>query len=225
MRDTRVQTNAERWTSVKSTPLSHSRTSGASVLLLMTLGLLLIFVSKIAEESRAEQSLAASTVPGSQASRSVSSPPPAVPMPSLDEQVQEIKSDVLAIAAELSNLEERLLYPSNTQVAVFVALAEGDALTLDSVQVQIDGEPAARHIYSFKELSALEKGGVQRLYTGNLQTGEHRLEVTVTGKSAVGQDFTEAKSFSFDKEVDPKLIAITLSAQLSGGASIELGDW
>jgi hypothetical protein len=35
---------------------------------------------------------------------------------SLDGQVQEIKSDILSIAAELGNLEERLLYPSNTQV-------------------------------------------------------------------------------------------------------------
>ena len=35
-------------------------------------------------------------------------------MKGLDEQVQEIKSDVLSIAAELDGLEERLLYPSNT---------------------------------------------------------------------------------------------------------------
>ena len=42
-------------------------------------------------------------------------------MKSLDGQVQEIKSDVLNIASELGNLEERLLYPSNTQLAIFVA--------------------------------------------------------------------------------------------------------
>ena len=89
-------------------------------------------------------------------------------MQSLDEQVQEIKSDVLGIAAELARLEERLLYPSNTQVAVFVALAEGETFRLDSVQIQIDGEPVAHHIYSFKELEALQKGGVQRIYTGNV---------------------------------------------------------
>ena len=43
-------------------------------------------------------------------------------MKGLDEQVQEIKSDVLGIAAELNRLEEKLLYPSNTQIAVFVAI-------------------------------------------------------------------------------------------------------
>src|SRR5262245_38151507 len=85
-------------------------------------------------------------------------------MQSLDEQVQEIKSDVLGIATELDRLEERLLFPSNTQVAVFVSLKHGETLRLDSVAIQIDGEPVARHIYSFKELEALQKGGVQRIY-------------------------------------------------------------
>jgi hypothetical protein len=143
-------------------------------------------------------------------------------MPSLDEQVQDIKSDVLEIAAELKNLEERLLFPSNTQVAVFVSLdlEEGERLELDSVQIQIDGEPAAHHIYSFKELEALRKGGVQRLYTGNVRTGEHRLEVAVAGEG-----FARSESFSFTKEVDPKLVGITLGGQGSSGASIRLGDW
>src|SRR5688572_27474914 len=103
-------------------------------------------------------------------------------MQSLDEQVQEIKSDVLGIATELDRLEERLLFPSNSQVAVFVSLKEGENLRLDSVAIQIDGAPVARHIYSFKELEALQKGGVQRIYVGNLATGGHRLEVAMAGK-------------------------------------------
>jgi len=77
----------------------------------------------------------------------------------LDEQVQEIKSDVLSIAAELNQLEEKLLYPSNTQVAVFVSLASGETFRLDSVDIQLDGKPVVHHIYTFKELEALRKGG------------------------------------------------------------------
>ena len=140
---------------------------------------------------------------------------------SLDEQVQEIKSDVLSIAAELSLLEERLLYPSNTQVSVFVSLAEGETFRLDSLQIQIDGELAARHIYSFKELEALQKGGVQRIYTGNISTGEHQLEVSVAGKLPSGGDFSGTESFGFSKEVEPKLVGITLG----NDASIQLGGW
>jgi len=146
-------------------------------------------------------------------------------MRSLDEQVQEIKSDVLAIATELQQLEEKLLYPSNTQVAVFVSLADGDALELDSVRIQIDGEPVAHHIYSFKELEALQKGGVQRIYTGNVPTGEHLLEVSVAGKLPGGGDFTENESFSFSKDVEPKLVGVTLAGKDLGGVSIQPQGW
>ena len=146
-------------------------------------------------------------------------------MQGLDEQVQEIKSDVLSIAAELSRLEERLLYPSNTQVAVFVSLAEGGTVRLDSIQIQIDGHFVAHHIYSFKELEALQKGGVQRVYTGNIPTGEHQLEVSVAGKLPGGGEFSESETFTFSKAVEPKLVGVTLAELGSGTASIQLGDW
>ncbi len=145
-------------------------------------------------------------------------------MQSLDEQVQEVKSDVLRIAAELSRLEEKLLYPSDTQVAIFISLAEDEKSRLDSVQIQIDGELVAHHIYSFKELEALKKGGVQRIYTGNFPTGEHRLEVSVSGKLPSGKDFSGTETFSIKKEVEPKLVGIELAANESGNASIQIGD-
>jgi hypothetical protein len=146
-------------------------------------------------------------------------------MQSLDEQVQEIKADVLRIAAELGQLEEKLLYPSNTQVAVFVSLAEGEDLRLDSVRIQIDGELVSHHIYSFKELEALQKGGVQRIYTGNVSTGEHRLDVSIAGKLVGGKDFTGSESFTFRKEVEPKLVGVTLAETAFGTPSIQLGGW
>jgi hypothetical protein len=146
-------------------------------------------------------------------------------MQSLDEQIQEIKSDALGIAAELSGLEEKLLYPSNTQVAVFVSLEEGESFRLDSVRIQIDGEQVAHYIYSFKELEALKKGGVQRIYTGNIQTGEHQLEVSVAGKGSGGKDLSASEIFSFRKDVEPKLVAITLAGHDSGDTRIQLGGW
>lgn len=146
-------------------------------------------------------------------------------MRSLDEQVQEIKSDVLGIAAELGRLEERLLYPSNSQVAVFLSLAEDEDFRLDAVELQLDGELVAHYIYSFKELEALQKGGVQRLYTGNVASGGHRLEVTVSGQSSNGREFSASESFSFSKDIEPKLLGLTLASSNSSGAAIRLGDW
>ncbi|HZX24889.1 MAG TPA: hypothetical protein VFF18_15235 [Woeseiaceae bacterium] len=143
-------------------------------------------------------------------------------MRGLDEQVQEMKTDVLDIAAELGRLEERLLYPSGTQVALFVEIADGDALRLDAVQVEINGELVAHYIYSFKELEALQDGGVQRLYTGNIPTGEHSLSVTYTGKLKNGSDVNGSQQFAFVKGVEPKMLGITLDGT---GDRIALGDW
>jgi len=146
-------------------------------------------------------------------------------MRGLDEQIQEIKSDSLRMAAELSQLEEKLLYPSGTQVAIFVELAKGDAMRLDAVRLQIDGQLVAHYIYSAKELQALRKGGVQRIYVGNVATGDHKLDVLVDGKLEGGADFSRTGQFTFRKEVKPKLVGLTLAGPRSGNTPITLGDW
>jgi len=144
-------------------------------------------------------------------------------MRGLDEQVQEVKSDVLSISQELSRLEEKLLYPSGTQVAIFVALAKGDTMRLDSVRLQIDGQLVTHHIYSAKELEALRKGGVQRIYVGNVATGDHQLEVLVDAKLEDGKDFSRTEHLTLRKEVKPKLVGLTLAG--SGNTPVALGDW
>jgi len=146
-------------------------------------------------------------------------------MRGLDEQIQEIKSDALRMSAELSQLEEKLLYPSGTQVAIFVELAKGDTMRLDAVRLQIDGQLVAHYIYSAKELEALRKGGVQRIYVGNVSTGDHKLDVLVDGKLEGGADFSRTGEFTFRKEVKPKMVELTLAGPRSGNTPITLGDW
>jgi len=142
----------------------------------------------------------------------------------LDEQVQEIKSDVLAIATELNHLEERLLYPSNTQVAVFVSLKADDAFLLDSLELRMNGEAVAYHLYSYKELEALKKGGVQRIYTGNLSSGKHEVQVTMLGKSKGGSDLSHSENFWIEKSVRPKTVEISLASPGLANEAIELKE-
>lgn len=143
----------------------------------------------------------------------------------LDEQVQEIKSDVLGIAAELSRLEEKLLYPSNTQVSLFVSLAKVAKFRLDSIEIQIDGKPVAYHLYTYQELEALRQGGVQRIYTGNVRNGEHELRVSVLGKSEGNSEYRQTTSFKLVKDVGPKLAGINLAGPGAGDQGISLKDW
>jgi len=145
-------------------------------------------------------------------------------MRGLDEQVQEVKSDVLSIGAELNQLEEKLLYPSGTQVAIFVAIVKGDEMRLDAVRLEIDGQLVAHYIYSAKELEALRKGGVQRIYVGNVTTGEHKLNVLVDGKLKAGTDFSRTEHFTFHKEVKPKLVELTVGGPDSGKTPIAFGE-
>ena len=123
---------------------------------------------------------------------------------SLDGQVQEIKSDVLNIASELNILEERLLYPSNTQISRSLSLwTTAKTFASTPYRNRDNGELATHHIYSFKELEALQKGGVQRIYTGNIATGDHKLSVTMMGKLTNGNDFDATTAFQ-SKGVKPK---------------------
>lgn len=143
----------------------------------------------------------------------------------LDEQVQDIKRDVLAISAELNLLEEKLLYPSNTQVSLFVSLAGKDKFRLDSVEIELDGKAVAHHIYSFKELEALRAGGMQRIYTGNVRTGEHELKVGFIGMSAAGNEYRKVENYKFSKGVGPGLVEINMAGPGVRTTGIEFKDW
>jgi len=139
----------------------------------------------------------------------------------LDEQVQDIKKDVLAISAELTLLEEKLLYPSNTQVSIFISVAKDSQYTPDAVQIKIDDKDVAHHIYSYKEVGALQMGGVQRVYTGNIRGGEHKLDVSVIGQQAGNDAYNSKKSFTITKKVGAKLVEIQLG---SGSALIQIKE-
>ena len=92
----------------------------------------------------------------------------------LDQDIQGLKKDVVDLNRDLFVLEEELLFPANTQVAVFISMDVGDFFALDSVTLKIDQKEVANYLYTPREVEALNKGGVQRLYVGNLKAGAAR---------------------------------------------------
>ena len=137
----------------------------------------------------------------------------------LDEQVQDIKKDVLSISAKLNLLEEKLIYPSNTYLAFFVSVAKGINFTPDAIKISLDDKDVANYIYSFKEVQALQKGGVQRVFTGNVRAGTHSLKVSVAGKKGGSQE-TDIESHTINKGIGPQFVEIRLM-----GSSIKFRDW
>jgi len=134
------------------------------------------------------------------------------PIGVLDLQVQAIKKNILSMSAELAQMEEKVLFPSSTQLILFVSLAQEDQFHLDAITVNLDGKTATHYIYTHKELEALQHGGVQRIYSGNIRTGEHTLDIAVISKSSAISDYQHKASYKFSKGVTgPKIIEIVLS--------------
>ena len=143
----------------------------------------------------------------------------------LDEQVQDIKKDVLNLSSELARLEEKLLFPSNTQVSLFISMNEDDDFRLDSVQLKLNEKVVAQHLYSFRELEALQSGGVQRLYLGNIKTGEHDLVVSYSGKAPAGGEYKRSGSYRVNKDVGPKFVEIIIAGPETTEQDIKFRDW
>jgi hypothetical protein len=129
----------------------------------------------------------------------------------LDADVQDLKKQVLDLNRDLFLLEEELLFPSNTQTAVFISMDVGEFFGLDSVELKIDDKDVANYLYTEREAEALVKGGVQRLFIGNLKAGEHELVAVFTGQGPHTRDYRRAASLVFEKGIGPKYIELTIS--------------
>jgi len=129
---------------------------------------------------------------------------------SLDDHIQSLKQDVLALNRELFILEEELLYPASTQVAVFLSLDVGEFFTLDTVQLKIDDKVVSNYLYTQRETEALQQGGVQRLYMGNMKTGEHELVAIFTGKGPNGRDYRRGASHVLKKSLGARFIELKI---------------
>ena len=123
----------------------------------------------------------------------------AAPTAGLDERVQQAKSDVIKLNRDLLVLEEELLFPASTQVALFVSMDVGKLFELDSVQIKLDDKLVSNHLYTPLEVDALHRGGVQRLYLGNLKSGNHEIVAFFTGKGPHERDYKRGATIKFDK--------------------------
>ena len=126
----------------------------------------------------------------------------------LDKQVQGLKQEVLDLNRDLFVLEEELLFPASTQVAVFLSMDVGEFFQLDSVQLKLDNKVVTNYLYTERENAALLRGGVQRLYLGNLRIGKHELVAVFTGKGTHERDYRRATTLVFDKQTEPKYIEL-----------------
>lgn len=130
---------------------------------------------------------------------------------SLDQELQDIKQQTLELNRDLFILEEELLFPDNTQVAVFVSMDVGEFFALDAVKLSIDGAVVTNYLYTERQLGALRRGGVHRLYMGNLKAGEHEVVAVFTGKGPSGRDYRRGTQLQLQKTAGAKHLELKIT--------------
>ena len=113
--------------------------------------------------------------------------------------VEELKKQVIRLNRDLFILEEDLLFPASTQFAVFLSLDTGKFLQLDAVKLKLGDNTIAAHLYTERQLRALQRGGMQRLHLGNLKTGRHQITVFVEGIGPDNRAYKQAATLEFEK--------------------------
>jgi hypothetical protein len=162
-------------------------------------------------QAGAQTATATPVTPGAPAA--AASAPAAAPAPAvaaLDARIQDAKADVIRLNRDLLVLEEELLFPANTQVALFVSMDVGVLFELESVQIKLDDKVVATHLYTPNEVRALHRGGVQRIHVANLRAGDHAIDAFFTGRGPHERDYKRGTTLKFEKGTDPKYIELRI---------------
>ncbi len=157
---------------------------------------------------------------------SAAADPGAGDLKTLDQEVQGMKKDVIDLNKDLFVLQEELLFPANTQVAVYVSMDVGAFFALDSVTLKIDNKEVKNYLYTAREAQALLKGGVQELYLGNIKVGKHELVAFFTGKGPVDRDYKRGATINFEKGVGAKYLELSITDRVKKHQpEFKIKDW
>ena len=145
---------------------------------------------------------------------------------SLDEDVQDLKKEVLDLNRDLFLLEEELLFPANSQVAFFISMDVGEYFALDSVSLKIDGKEVANYLYTEREVDALLRGGVHRLHMANLKTGDHELVAIFTGQGPHTRDYRRGATVTIEKGIGAKYLELEITDRVKKQQpEFEIQEW
>ena len=145
---------------------------------------------------------------------------------SLDEDVQDLKKEVLDLNRDLFLLEEELLFPANSQVAFFISMDVGEYFGLDSVNLKIDGKEVSNYLYTQREVDSLIRGGVHRLHMGNLKVGDHELIAVFTGKGPHTRNYRRGATVTLNKGVGAKYVELQITDRVrKQQPEFEIREW
>jgi hypothetical protein len=125
-------------------------------------------------------------------------------------QIEQLKKEIIALNRDLFILEEDLLFPSSTQVAVYLSVDVGNYFQLDAVEVKIDNKTVTHYLYTEKQIEALHRGGVQKLYLGNITQGKHEISAFFHGLGPEQRPYKRGATLTFEKDDEAKAIELKI---------------
>lgn len=106
--------------------------------------------------------------------------------PSMNSKIQKLKKRAEKLHKELALLEQDLLFPASSQIAVYVSM-ETTLLDMDSIALRINGKRVTDYLYSDEQVTAFAEGGVQQLYLDNIASGFVDVDISIKGKQLKGK--------------------------------------
>jgi hypothetical protein len=140
-----------------------------------------------------------------------------IPAPS---NLEDARSDVLQLDRDLAHLKQRILQPQRT-VLLFGMTPLGK-LTVNTLQLSLDGRPLPTRQYDQGALNALLKGGMDTVMDSNLSVGAHVLDVTVLQNDRA----KITQQIKFNKTVAKDILGIQLIERPGPGElPLKLVEW
>ena len=136
---------------------------------------------------------------------------PALADVSLDTEMEALKKELVMLKRDLVILEEDLLFPASSQVSVFLSMDVGEFFQLDAVTLKLNDKEVTHHLYTERQADALFRGGVQKLFVGNVKQGSNRFTAFFVGRGPEGRDFKRATTIEFEKTFEPTFVELSIS--------------
>lgn len=133
-----------------------------------------------------------------------------IPDSDLADEMETLKQALVNLNRDLFILEEDLLFPSSTQVAVYLSMDVGEYFKLDAVELKIDGKLATNYLYTDRQVNALYKGGVQRLFVGNINQGSREITAFFIGIGPQNRPYKRAVTLAFEKEDEAATVELKI---------------
>ncbi len=132
-------------------------------------------------------------------------------MLSINASVNAENTESSSTKNEITELQEILLNPDASQLAVLLSVNSPTTLTLNSVSIFLDKKEIKTYLYSERESQALLKNAMQKIYVGKLSEGEHTIKAQLSAIDENKLSHTISSSSKFTKTTVTTYVELDIS--------------